>query len=254
MTQMTIGIDISKAFLDVATYPDGEVHQFTNDPAGHKTLIKWVAKQNALLTAFEATGAYHRLLERAFSKSQLAYVRINPLKARRFAEASGKLAKTDRVDALMLARFAALLKPSPSESKRQSVETLSESVVARQALVKDRTAVRTRLHTLVSSMLKRQAAQRLKLIHAQITAINTQCRKLVAEDRELARCMNILMSIPGLGEVTVFVMLAEMPELGTMDKREVAALAGLAPITRQSGTWQGKSFIRGGRSRVWFPV
>lgn len=99
-------------------------------------------------------------------------------------------------------------------------------------------------------MLMRQANQRLKLVQNQIAAINSECQKLVVKDRELSRCMRILTSIPGLGEVTAFVMLAEMPELGTMGKREVAALAGLAPITRQSGTWQGKSYIRGGRTRV----
>lgn len=250
MEQITIGIDISKAFLDVATYPQGEMHQFANDPAGYRALNKWIRPQNVFLTAFEATGAYHRSLERALSTAELPYVRINPLKARRFAEATGKLAKTDRVDALMLAKFAAFLKPSPSKNKRQHVETLSELVVARQALVKDRTAVKTRMQTLASPILKRQAIQRLKLIQTQITAINIECLKLVAEDQELSRCMSILTSIPGLGEVTAIILLAEMPELGTMDKREVAALAGLAPITRQSGTWQGKSYIRGGRSRV----
>ncbi len=250
MNQITIGIDISKALLDVATYPQGKIHQFANDPAGYRALIKWIRPRNAFLTAFEATGAYHRSLERALSTAELPYVRINPLKARRFAEATGKLAKTDRVDALMLAKFGAFLKPSPSKNKRQNVETLSELVVARQALVKDRTAVKTRMHTLVSQILKRQANQRLKLIQTQITAINAECLKLVAEDQELSRCMSILTSIPGLGEVTAIILLAEMPELGTMDKREVAALAGLAPITRQSGTWQGKSYIRGGRTRV----
>lgn len=250
MNQITIGIDISKALLDVATYPQGEMHQFKNDPAGYRALIEWIRPQNAFLTAFEATGAYHRSLEQALSTTELPYVKINPLKARRFAEATGKLAKTDRVDALMLAKFAAFLKPPQSKSKRQNVETLSEFVVARQALVKDRTAVKTRMHTLVSPILKRQAAQRLKLIQTQIAAINAECLKLVAEDQELSRCMRILTSIPGLGELTAIILLAEMPELGTMDKREVAALAGLAPITRQSGTWQGKSYIRGGRTRV----
>jgi transposase len=250
MSNTTIGIDISKALLDVAMHPQGEVKQFANDTAGHKALIRWLRAQNVFLTAFEATGAYHRLLERALSTAQLPYVRVNPLKARRFAEATGKLAKTDRIDALMLARFAAFLKPTPTKNRRQSVETLSELTVARQALVKDMTALKTRLHTLVSPILKRQANKRLELIQTQIKAIDAQCRKLVARDQELSRCMAILISIPGLGDVTAFVMLAAMPELGTMDKRQVAALAGLAPITRQSGTWQGKSFIRGGRTRV----
>ncbi len=220
MTGITIGIDISKAKLDVATYPHGEVLQFTNDPTGHKALIKWLRAQRAILTAFEATGVYHRALERALCTAQLPFAKVNPRQARRFAEATGKLAKTDRVDALMLARFGALLKPSPGESKRQGVEALSELVAARHALVKDRAAAKTRMHNLLSSLLKRQTNQRLRAIEAHIAAIDAECRKLVEGDHELSRRLAILVSIPGLGEVTAFVMLAEMPELGTMDKRQ----------------------------------
>lgn len=250
MTDFTIGIDISKALLDVATYPQGEFKQFTNDTKGHKLLATWLASLEVKLIVFEATGAYHRRLERFLGEHELPFSKINPRQARRFAEATGKLAKTDRVDALMLARFGELLQPPHSESKSQTLETLSELAVARRALVKDRTAAKNRQHNLGQALLKRQASRRLKQIEADIAAIDEASRTLVSEDDDLNPRFNILVSIPGVGEMTAITILVEMPELGQMDKRQTAALAGLAPITRQSGTWKDKSFIRGGRANL----
>jgi transposase len=250
MVKLGIGIDISKALLDVATYPETETQQFTNNTKGIRALIKWLTRLGQELIVFEPTGAYHRTLERALAEAALAYAKINPRQARRFAEATGKLAKTDRVDARMLARFGAQLQPPHSESKRQSLETLAELVVARRGLVKDRTAAKNRRHTVNAPLLKRQILRRLKQIDADIAAIESECRALVDTDEDLSRRFDILMSVPGLGEITIITMLAEMPELGSMDKRQAAALAGLAPITRQSGSWRGKSFIQGGRASL----
>ncbi len=250
MTKTTIGIDVSKDSLDLHSLPDGACRQFTNDQAGHKALIEWLNSSPVERIVFEPTGPYHRKLERGLAECGLPYAKINPRQARRFAEATGKLVKTDRADAMMLARFGALLRPEESQSKRQSVENLSELVAARRALVKDRTAARNRLHNVASPLLHRQIRQRLKQIEAHIKAIDAECRKQVETDPELRQRRDILITIPGLGDVTVLTLLADMPELGAMDKRQTAALAGLAPITRQSGTWKGKSFIRGGRATL----
>ncbi len=250
MTDITIGIDISKALLDVATYPEDQYQQFSNNTKGHKELAKWLGSLNVKLIVFEATGSYHRGLERLLGEHGFPFSKINPRQARRFAEATGRLAKTDRVDALMLARFGELLQPPQRESKSQTLETLSELVVARRALVKDRTAAKNRQHNLEQPLLKRQASRRLKQIEADIAAIDEASRTLVDDDDDLNRRFNILISIPGVGEMTAITILVEMPELGSMDKRQTAALAGLAPITRQSGTWRGKSFIRGGRANL----
>jgi len=250
-TQATnIGIDISKANLDVAAYPGGQFCQFTNNIKGFRCLAKWLGTMNLSCITFEATGTYHRRLERFLGERRLPFSRINPRQARCFAEARGKLAKTDRVDALMLARFGELLKPRLTTAKSQPLETLCELVAARRALVKDRTAIKNRLHNLQTPLLKRQARQRLRQVERQMAAIDAECRIMRDADPELARRLDILLSIPGLGEVTAFTLLAEMPELGSMDKRQTAALAGLAPITRASGTWKGKSFIRGGRANL----
>ena len=202
------------------------------------------------LIVFESTGVYHRGLERLLGEHRLPFSKINPRQARRFAEAAGKLAKTDRADALMLARFGELLEPPHSASKSQTLEELNELLVARRALVKDRTATKNRQHNLRSPLLKRQTKQRLKQIRQQIETIDARCMELVQSDLLLSKRYNILISIPGLGALTAIIILSEMPELGTMDKRQTAALAGLAPIARQSGAWKGKSFIRGGRANL----
>jgi transposase len=245
---INIGIDISKAHLDVATYPDGEVEQFTNNVKGHKQLARWLGRMDVQRITFEATGAYHRGLERFLGARSIPYSKINPRQARDFAKATGKRAKTDKVDALMLARFGAVLKPLLGTSKGQALETLVELVHARRALVKDRTATRNRIETLELTLLRQQAEQRLQQIKRQITVIEAACKTLIGADEILARRFAILVSIPGLGTITAIIMLAEMPELGTMDKGQTASLAGLAPIARQSGTWKGTSFIQGGRA------
>ena len=246
----TIGIDISKALLDVATYPDGQFKQFTNNKKDHKELLKWFGTLQVKRIVFEATGAYHRGLERFLGEHRCPFAKINPRQARRFAKATGTLVKTDRVDALMLARFGELLEPPHSVSKSQTFAELDELVVARRALVKDKTAAKNRQHNLRSSLLKRQTKQRLKQIKDQIETIDARCMALVQSDVLSCKRYNILISIPGLGSLTAIIILSEMPELGTMDKRQTAALAGLAPVARQSGTWKGKSFIRGGRANL----
>lgn len=247
MTHITIGIDISKDHLDSHRLPDGACNRFANTKAGIKALIKWLLADLPERVVFEPTGAYHRKLERSLAEAGISYAKVNPRQARRFAEATGTLAKTDRVDAMMLARFGAVLDPAATVTRNQAVETLGELVVARRGLIKDRTATKNRQHNLSSALLKQQAKRRLKQIGADIAAIDAECRRLVEADEDLNLRFAILISIKGIGQVAVMTMLAEMPELGTMDKRQTASLAGLAPVTRQSGAWRGKSFIQGGR-------
>ncbi|WP_408871891.1 IS110 family RNA-guided transposase [Gluconacetobacter aggeris] len=167
--------------------------------------------------------------------------------ARRFAEATGRLAKTDRIDALMLARYGALLEP-PVRSDLQN--RLAELVAARRSLMRDRTATINRLKTLTIDLLKRHGRHRLRQIEVQIASLDAAIAALVAEDPHLARRRDVLASIPGLGLITAHALLAGMPELGTMEEGQAAALAGLAPITRQSGTWRGRRSIQGGRAAL----
>jgi transposase len=255
--EITIGIDISKLRLDVHVHPHRLVRQFANDRKGHTQLISWIKPQQPARIIFEATGAYHRALEKALGKAGLAGVKINPLQpslacsvARRFAEATGKRVKTDPVDAAMLARFGATLRPDIRPAPDETIDTLSELLVARRALVKDRTAALNRAKTLTLSILKRQNQRQLKQIEDHIAAIDREHASVLAANAELRTRFDILISIPGLGAATALALLIEMPELGDMSGKHAASLIGLAPVTRQSGNWRGKAFIQGGRGQI----
>ena len=244
------GVDVSKGHLDVAVHPGGAARRFANDRTGHSALLRWLAPRAVARVVFEATGPYHRLLERRLHAAGLPCAKVNPRHARRFAEAAGTLAKTDRVDAAMLARFGALLEPECRPLRSEALDQLAELVAARRMLVRDRTATTNRAKTLSLDLLKRQAALRLKHIARQIRAIDAQARALVAAEPSLARRLAVLASIPGIGEATALALIADMPELGRMDAKQAASLAGLAPVARQSGTWRGNSPIRGGRAHL----
>ncbi len=247
-TSITIGIDVSKDHLDAARYPSGDTTRVANTRKGHTVLLRWIGSNDVARVVFEATGSYHRGLEQRLDAAGLTIAKINPRQARRFAEATGKLAKTDRVDALMLARFGALLEPIARPVRSETQNQLAELVAARRSLMRDRTATLNRVQTSTIELLKRHARHRLRQIEAQVTSLDAAIETVLVDDPILIRRREILLSIPGLGYVTAQALLADMPELGTMDESQVGSLAGLAPVTRQSGKWQGKSFIRGGRA------
>lgn len=249
MKDVTIGVDISKEFLDTHRLNDGATRQFPNDAKGHKALITW-AGSSVERVVFEPTGAYHRALERALARAGLPMVKVNPRHARRFAEATGQLAKTDSLDAALLAKMGALLQLESRPAPDETIVDLRELYVAREALNKDRTAAKNRAKRLTIPLLKRQNADRLKHIERQIIAIEAEMKTRINGDPTLSEKLTILTSIPGIGDLTACALIIEMPELGAMDAGQAASLAGLAPVTRQSGTWRGKSFIQGGRRSV----
>ena len=248
--EITIGIDISKETLDVFLHPGGIARQFPNDKKGHAKLIAWAAPYQSTRIVFEATGRYHRALEMALGQAGLPAVKVNPLQARRFAEATGTRVKTDPIDARMLALFGATLRPEVPPAKDEIIDTLAELLAARRGLVKDRTAAVNRGKALTLTLLKRQCDQHRKQIDSQIAAIDQEWMSVLAANPALQARLDILLSIPGIGAATAIALLVDMPELGTMEAKQAASLAGLAPVTRQSGTWKGKSFIRGGRASV----
>lgn len=249
-TEITIGIDISKRRLDVHLHPHGTVKRFDNDDTGITQLINWIRPGQPTRIVFEATGAYHRALEMALGRAALPGVKVNPLQARRFAEAAGKRVKTDPIDAAMLARFGHTMRPDVPPAKDRDIDIIGELVGARRALVKDRTAALNRGKTLTLPLLKRQSQQHLDQIQAQIQAIDRERATILADNARLKARADILVSIPGFGAATAAALLSDMPELGSMDGKQTASLAGLAPITRQSGSWRGKSLIQGGRATL----
>ncbi len=199
---------------------------------------------------FEPTGPYHHGFERRLGDARLPLAKVNPRQARRFAEAIGCQAKTDAIDAAMLARMGALLEPPSRPIASQVFDGMKELHIARQALVKDRTAAKNRDHVCQSPLLKRHAAQRLAQIDRQIAAINAELKASLQREPDLKARFEVLVSIPGIGDITAIAMLIEMAELGALDNKKAASLAGLAPIARDSGQHRGKRHIRGGRAQL----
>lgn len=243
-----VGVDISKATLDVHLHPAGIARQFANDANGIKALIGWLGDRDIVRIVFEPTGPYHHRLERRLGDAGLPLAKVNPLQARRFAQAAGAHAKTDAIDAAMLARMGALLTPPVRQITSEAIDDMRELHIARLALIKDRTAGKNRQHACRSPLLKRHAAQRLAQIDRQIAAIDAALNVRLQTDPELVSRFQILISIPGVGALTAITMLIEMPELGQLESKQVASLAGLAPQARDSGQYRGKRHIRGGRA------
>jgi transposase len=246
----SIGVDISKATLDTHAYPVGQASRFPNTPNGFKALLKWLTAFDVIRVVFEPTGAYHHDFERALGNAGIALCKINPLQARRYAQSRGKRAKTDAVDALMLARMGHEhgLKPKPILS--QAIDEMKELSVARLALIKDRTAAMNRKHVRRSALLQRQCKARLTQINKQIEEIDVAIAAIIATQPDLKEKEKILLSIPGIGPAAVRALIIDMPELGTIDNAQAASLVGVAPIPKESGAYKGQSRIGGGRAHV----
>ena len=211
--------------------------------------MRWIG-QEPVRVVFEPTGPYHRILEQSLTRAGIAIVKVNPRYARRFAEATGELAKTDRIDAALLARMAVVLDLEARPARSEIHHDLRELCVARQALIKDRIAARNREQVAQNALVRRQIKARLVQIEKQIGEIEQAMAAIVGADETLQRRREILASIPGIGPITAMAIIVEMPELGEMDGKQAASLAGLAPITRESGGWKGRSRIQGGRASL----
>ena len=246
----TIGIDISKDWLDAFAAPEGKAARFSNDSAGFRKLIVWVGSEVDRI-AYEPSGAFHRDLEDTLLKAGLPLYAINPFQVRSFARSLGRRAKTDAVDARMLASMAAAIEDlRPTEARSEGQRALAELQQIRDALRKDRVATINRGKHLRTPMGKRLNKQRLRQVDRQLKLIDAEIRRRLGEEKTLERRAEILTSIPGISDITAAGLIVLMPELGTLTGARAASLAGLAPITRESGHWKGRSFIQGGRHRV----
>ncbi len=248
MTSDSIGVDISRDPLDVHRPSDGTAARFPNSSVGFRALAAWLLSEGVERVVHEPTGPCHAAFERAFA-GRLPLVKVNPLQARRFAQARGTRAKTNPVDARALAGMGAALPLQPQQPVSDTFRVLKELQIARQALVKDRTRLLNRLRSLELPLLRRQNQARLKQAERQLAQIDREIHSRIREDRALARTFAILGSIPGIGTISAAALLIELPEIGTLTRKQVASLAGLAPMTRQSGSWRGP-FIQGGRKHL----
>lgn len=242
-----IGIDIAKATLAVHVHPEGRFLSLPNSAEGYAELLVRLAGRSVGNVLLEATGGYERPVMRALADAGLPVTRINPRRARAFAHALGKTAKTDPIDAAMLARMAELvvaerLHPSAAQ------EELRALVQRREQLVQQRDDDRRRLKQTTHERIRACLAEHILWLRGQIRAIGKDIARLQQQvDDDLARR---LMAVPGIGPVTAASLQAYLPELGHLDRREIAALAGLAPYNADSGKREGKRRIRGGRGAI----
>lgn len=245
-----IGIDVSKDHLDVCRLPGREHRRFSNTIAGLDELIGWVKTCRVDLTIFEATGAYHRALERALGEAELTLCKVNPLRAKRFAEALGHHAKTDPLDAEALASMALAGVVGPTPPVDAKALHLKELEGELQSLIALLAQTEVRLKTLQGRLVIRQAKTRRDRLKRQIAELEAEIARTIATDTGLQRRLDILTSIPGIAQRTAARLLIRMPELGTLTPGQAASLSGTAPRTRQSGQWKGVAFVHGGRADV----
>jgi len=244
-----IGIDVSKPWLDCFAPSWGTVRRFANTAQGIAALVAQARALDAFCI-FEATGGYDAALGSALQVAGIGCHRANPRKARQFAQAAGFLAKTDRLDARMLAAYGAAvpLRPeAPSEPEREALKAL---VGRRDQLVELRKIERTRLAEAAEDWLAESFTQVIAVLDSQIGAMEKRIAGVLQGSARLSAQKAILCSAPGVGPVTASVLLAMLPELGQRDRRAISALAGLAPLAFQSGSMRGQSHIWGGRKRV----
>lgn len=246
--QSVLGIDVSGKFLDAHAHPSGRTRRVGNDPAGIEALLAWAEALDASVV-LEATAPWDGALLRALEGAGRAFHRANPKRARDFARSLGRLAKTDRVDAAMLALYGARLQPPPTPPACPRRLALAGLVARRDQLVEMRKAERIRLKGLPDPALAESIGAVLAVLDGQIGAIEVRIEAASAS-AELAREAAVLRSAAGVGPVCASVLLAALPELGRADRREIAALAGLAPVARDSGAFRGQRHVAGGRKRV----
>lgn len=245
-----VGIDVSKDRLDVCLHPTAERFAVTNDAPGRRALLRRLRPHAIVLVAMEPTAKYHRAAHRHLHEAGLPVALVNPLRARRFAEALRQLAKTDRLDAAVLALFAERMRPAPTTPPSPYQQLLAELVGARTAAIAERVALANRRKAATSPFLRRTLATRLCGINRHLAALDKEIAATIATDPVIARRAALLRSIPGIGPVAATALIAQLGEIGRLSAKQAAALVGLAPIARDSGQAYGQRHIRGGRSSL----
>ena len=247
--QVFAGIDVGKEKLFVNIYSDSQVKIFPNTHTGNERLSKFLSKQSVNLVVMEASGGYERLPATDLRSKGLAVAVVNPTYVRRFAQGMGTLAKTDAIDASVIAWFASVKQPKPQQAKTAEEEELAALVERREQLVSLLSMEKNRLSK-ASDFSKASIQSSVQFLTGQIDTIETEIEGLVAKSPERQAKMGCMTSFIGVGDVTAVTLLTEMPELGKESREHIAALAGVAPINRDSGRMKGKRRTYGGRARV----
>jgi transposase len=245
-----VGIDVSKDSWDVHVLPSNQPFSLDSNPSGHKQILKQLPPPGTCLIVMEATGGYERDLAATLFDAGHQVAIVNPKRARDFAKAMGLLAKTDRVDARALALFAERMRPRLSQKTPAKRAELDELVTRRRQLVEFRTMELNRLKMARQATAIRSLKKHLTLLEKQIKELNSAIAQLIESDDDWRRIAEIVSSTPGVGDATAATLVAELPELGQLNRAEIASLVGVAPFNDDSGKSQGHRCIRGGRATV----
>jgi transposase len=250
MDIITVGIDVSKDRLDVAVHPSGEAFTVERNAAGLDRLAGRLRQLSPQIVALEATGGFETVAAAALAAAELPVVVVNPAQVRAFAKALGQRAKTDPIDASVIAHFAEATKPQVRLLPDEATRLLADLVARRRQIIEMIGAERQREKRMTLPHLRKSIVRLVKALEKELTSVDADIDDAVRGSPAWREKEDLLASVPGVGPVIARTLIAELPELGRLNRKEIAALAGLAPFTRQSGQWRGRSFIGGGRTVV----
>lgn len=244
------GIDVSKETLDVCLLPSGETLTVPYDKAGLSKLRRWLVANGAAIVALEASGGYEREVSERLEEADLLVRRLNPLRVRRFAQLKGRLAKTDRLDARLIAEYALAYPQENLQRRDPRRDRLAEYLLVRRHLQEAIVDCTNQLEHLRDEQLKRMVSDRRTALKKSVTLLDRQMTVLLAEHEDLVALADQLQSVPSVGPVLAITLVALLPELGALTRRKVAALVGVAPFDRSSGRYSGPKAIHAGRVTV----
>lgn len=245
-----IGVDVAKATLDAHRFPENAAKQFANTPEGWKQFLQWIKDEPPALVLCEATGGYEKNFVIALADADVPFRVVNPARVRDFAKSHGILAKTDKLDAKVLAKFAAERRLEPQQLRDETQRKLKELIGWRRQLVKAKTVHRNQLEHASYKTIVKGTMSLIEQIDKQIEKVEAELNQLIDSDSQLSNINVILMSIPGIGPEVARTLIVELPDLGTGDPAKLCSLAGVVPINRDSGLFRGQRRIYGGRGTL----
>ncbi len=248
--EVFVGIDVSKARLDVAVLPSGKTWSTTNDDEGISALVAKLQELTPALILLEATGGLERRVLAKLAGAGLPAMAINPRNVRDFAKSLGKLAKTDRIDAMVLARFAQAIRPPLRPVADEQTQELQAQLTRRRQLVEMIVAEKNRLAATDANKVRKLIKAHIEYLQKQLSINDYDLDQTIKQTPLWLEKVDLLESTPGIGRVTASTLVALLPELGTLGRKQIAALVGVAPLNRDSGTLRGRRTIWGGRASV----
>lgn len=245
-----VGIDVSKNKLDIALRPSKEFFEYSNNSNGIRKLTKVLEKLNPTLIVTEATGRYHKGCVVELIKNKLPVAVLNPRQVKDFAKSTGRLAKTDKIDAHILAHFGDVIRPEIRTLPEEDIIHLNELLRRRNQFLSMRTSENNRLDGISNKNVKKSIRSTLSFINRQLDTLENDIDDFINDNPLLKAKYEVLQEVKGVGPVLALTLLGELPELGILNRKKIAALVGVAPLNRDSGMFRGKRKVWGGRSVV----